>query len=260
MAKLIFIGDVVAESGRSALAGVLPRLQEEHEPDFVVVNGENAAGGMGITPKIADSMFALGVNVITLGNHTYRHREVYPYLDSCKRIVRPANLHQSNPGRGSCVVENNGLRLGVLNVCGTYSLDHAETAFEACDRELPALQREADLVMVDMHAELTSEKVSLGWYLDGKVAMVAGTHTHVPTADARILPQGTAYITDVGMTGSRAGVIGVVKETIIKKLRTGMPARFDSATGDEWLMGVLLETDRSGKATSITQLLLPLAQ
>ncbi len=261
MARLLFIGDVVAEPGRRALAEVLPRLRERYEPDFVVVNGENAAGGMGITPDTANQIFALGADAITLGNHTYRHREVLPYLDENACIVRPANHHRGNPGRGSCVVANEhaDLRLGVLNLCGTYMLDHAETPFDAADRELAALTKRCDLVMVDMHAELTSEKVSMGWYLDGKVTLVAGTHTHVPTADARVLPGGTAYITDVGMTGSRAGVIGVVKETIIARLRTGMPARFDSATGDEWLMGVVVEAGRDGRATEITQVLEPLA-
>ncbi len=261
MARLLFIGDVVSEPGRRALAGVLPRLREQHEPDFVVVNGENIAGGMGITPKTADELFDLGVDAITLGNHTYRHREVLPYLDECRRIVRPANFHRGNPGRGSCVVENEqaGLRLGVLDLTGTFALEHAETPYVAADRELPGLTSQCDLVMVDIHAEMTSEKVAMGWYLDGKVALVAGTHTHVPTADARVLPGGTAYITDVGMTGSRAGVIGVTKEAIINKLRTGMPVRFDSASGDEWVMGVLVEVDRDGKATAITQVLEPLS-
>lgn len=260
VARLLFIGDVVAEPGRRALAGVLPRLREQHSPDFVVVNGENVAGGMGITPKTADQIFELGVDAITLGNHTYRHREVYGYLDECRRIVRPANHHRGNPGRGSCIVESeaSGLRLGVLNLSGTFSLDHAETPYDAADRELPQLTGDCDLVMVDLHAEMTSEKVAMGWYLDGKVTLVAGTHTHVPTADARVLPGGTAYVTDVGMTGSRAGVIGVVKEAIISKLRTGMPTRFDSATGDEHLMGVLVEAGRDGKATSIVQVLEPL--
>lgn len=255
MPKILFIGDVVAEPGRKTLAKLLPLLREEHEPDFVVANGENVAGGMGITPKTADEMFALGVDVITLGNHTYRHREIYPYLDEGKPIIRCANQHASNPGRGSVVVENGALRLGVINLIGQFGLDNDGNPYDKADQLLREI--DADLVLVDFHAELTSEKVTMGWFLDGRVTGVVGTHTHIPTADARVLPGGTAYCTDVGMTGSRAGVIGVVKEAIITKLRTGMPQRFDSATGDEHLMGVLIEADRDGRATAVTQLILP---
>lgn len=259
MARILFIGDVVAEPGRRTLATLLPQLREQHEPDFVVVNGENAAGGMGITPATADEIFALGVDVITLGNHAYRHRDVYPYLDSGKPIVRCANQHQSNPGKGSVIVESANLRLGVINLIGQFGQDNSGNPYDAADSLIRELSGQADLVLVDFHAELTSEKVAMGWHLDGRVTAVVGTHTHIPTADARVLPGGTAYCTDVGMTGSRAGVIGVVKEAIITKLRTGMPQRFDSATGDEHLMGVLIEADRDGRATAITQVIEPLA-
>ncbi|MFY9468877.1 MAG: TIGR00282 family metallophosphoesterase [Solirubrobacterales bacterium] len=255
MPKILFIGDVVAEPGRRALAAVLPRLHEEHEPDFVVVNAENAAGGMGITPKTADEIFATGVDAITLGNHAYRHREIYPYLDGDKPIVRCANQHASNPGRGWTIVENGSLRLGVINLIGMFMLDHDANPFDAADRLIREIKDDCDLILVDFHAELTSEKVAMGWHLDGRVTAVVGTHTHVPTADGRVLPGGTAYCTDVGMTGSRAGVIGVVKEAIITKLRTGLPQRFDSATGDEHLMGVLIEAERDGRATGLTQLI-----
>jgi metallophosphoesterase (TIGR00282 family) len=260
MAKILFIGDVVAEPGRRALTTLLPTLQEQHQPDFVVVNGENVAGGIGITPKTADEIFALGVDAITLGNHSYRHREIFPYLDSDKPIVRPANQHQSLPGRGSVVVESNNLRLGVINLIGQFGQENDGNPFDAADRLVRELNNDCDLLLVDFHAEMTSEKVAMGWHLDGRVTVVVGTHTHVPTADARVLPAGTAYCTDVGMTGSRAGVIGVVKETIIAKLRTGMPGRFDSATGDEHLMGVLVEAGRDGRATGIEQLIIPSAE
>lgn len=260
MSKLLFIGDVVAEPGRRTLKTLLPQLRERHEPDFVVVNGENAAGGMGITPKVADEIFALGVDAITLGNHTWRHREIFPYLDSGQPILRPANQHAGNPGKGVAVVESGGLRLGVINLIGQFGLDNDGNPYDAADRLVSDLARSADLVLVDFHAELTSEKVAMGWHLDGRVTAVVGTHTHVPTADARVLPAGTAYCTDVGMTGSRAGVIGVVKEVIITKLRTGLPGRFDSATGDEHLMGVLVEAAADGRATAITQLIVPLEQ
>lgn len=258
MPKILFIGDVVAEPGRRTLSTLLPKLREQHEPDFVVVNGENAAGGMGITPATADEIFELGVDAITLGNHTYRHREVYGYLDGDKPIVRPGNQHKSNPGRGMVIVESGNLRLAVINLIGQFGQDNDGNPFDAADRYLMEARGDADLVLVDFHADLTSEKVAMGWHLDGRVTAVLGTHTHVPTADARVLPGGTAYCTDVGMTGSRAGVIGVVKEAIITKLRTGMPQRFDSATGDEHLMGVVVEANRDGRATSITQVIEPL--
>lgn len=258
MAKILFIGDVVAEPGRRALATLLPTLKEQHEPDFVVVNGENAAGGMGITPKTADEIFALGVDAITLGNHSYRHREIFPYLDSGKPIIRCANQHKSLPGRGSVIVESDGLRLGVINLIGQFGQDNDGNPFDVADQLVRELTNDCDLLLVDFHAEMTSEKVAMGWHLDGRVTAIVGTHTHIPTADARVLPGGSAYCTDVGMTGSRAGVIGVVKETIIAKLRTGMPGRFDSATGDEHLMGVLIEANREGLATGIEQLIVPL--
>lgn len=259
MPRILFIGDVVAEPGRRALATVLPRLREGHEPDFVVVNGENAAGGMGITPATADEIFDLGVDAITLGNHAYRQREIYPYLDSDRRIVRPANQHPSNPGRGWTIVENGTLRLGVVNLIGQFGMDHEGNPWDCGDRIIREIGDDCDLLLIDMHAEMTSEKVMTGLYFDGRVTAVLGTHTHVPTADARVLPGGTAYCTDVGMTGSRAGVIGVVKEAIFAKLRTGMPQRFDSAKGDEFVMGVLVEAGRDGAATAIDQLIVPAA-
>src|SRR3954451_16222315 len=204
--SILFVGDVVARTGRRALAALLPGLREELAPDFVVINGENAAGGIGITPKEADELFALGADAITLGNHSFRHREVWPYLESERRIVRPYNYLPGQPGRGTTVVERDGTRLGVVNLSGEVHLQAAAPPLVAVDAALREVSH-ADLVLVDMHAEVTSEKVALGWYLDGKVTAVVGTHTHVPPADARVLPGGTAYITDVGMTGARGGVI-----------------------------------------------------
>lgn len=257
MPKIMFIGDVVAEPGRRALATALPRMREEHEPDFIVVNGENAAGGVGITPGTADEIFAAGADAITLGNHSYRHREIYPYLNGDRPIVRPANQHPSNPGRGWTIIEKGSTRLGVVNLIGMYMLDYEGNPFDAADRIVSEIRSNCDLLLVDMHAELTSEKVAMGLHLDGRVTAVLGTHTHVPTADARVLPGGTAYCTDIGMTGSRNGVIGVVKEAIITKMRTGLPQRFDNATGEEFVMGVVVEAGRDGKATAIEQLIVP---
>ena len=249
--RLLFVGDVVGGIGRRTLAALLPQLREELAPDFVVVNGENAAGGLGITPRTADELFAVGVDVLTLGNHTYRHREVYPYLDDTPNIVRPANFLRSQPGHGMCVVERDGVRLGVLNLSGNVHLRAGRNAFAEADAALHILREDADYLLVDMHAEVTSEKVAMGWHLDGRVTAVVGTHTHVPTADDRVLPGGTAYITDVGMTGPRGGVIGVKREQAIESLATMMPVRFETSTEDPWLMGVLISASQPPRADAI---------
>jgi metallophosphoesterase (TIGR00282 family) len=253
--KLLFVGDIVGSPGRHAVESLLPGLKERHEPDFVVVNGENSAGGLGITSKIARALYRIGVDAITLGNHTYRHSEVYDFLDSDDRIVRPANYPKGNPGRGHTIVEKDGMRLAVANLSGTVFLDAARSPFAEVDALLADLKGKADHVLVDFHAEATSEKVAMGWYLDGRVTACVGTHTHVPTADARVLPKGTAYITDVGMTGPRGGVIGVEKELAVKRFLTMMPVKFETATDDPWLNGVLIEAGDDGRATSIEQIL-----
>jgi metallophosphoesterase (TIGR00282 family) len=260
--RILFIGDLVGGLGRRTLLALLPQLREAHAPTFVVVNGENVAGGLGITPKIADELFAAGVDVITLGNHTYHRREIYPYLDANDRILRPANYLATQPGHGSCIVEAGGVRLGVVNLSGNVFLRAGRPAFSEIDSVLGRLEGKTDHILVDMHAEATSEKVALGWYLDGEVTAVVGTHTHVPTADLRVLPKGTAYITDVGMTGPRGGVIGVKREQAIESLRTHMNIRFETSEEDPWLMGVLITCDpaRPHRATAIEQLLVPWEQ
>ena len=255
---ILFVGDVVGGLGRRTLLGLLPGLRRRHAPDFVVVNGENIAGGLGITPKLADELFAAGVDAITLGNHTYQRKEIGPYLDSGKPIVRPANYLRSQPGRGHVVVEHGGVRLGVVNLSGNVFLRAGRVAFLEIDAVLAELEGKVDHVLVDMHAEATSEKVAMGWYLDGRVSAVVGTHTHVPTADARVLPGGTAYITDVGMTGPRGGVIGVKKEQAIESMRTHMSVRFETSEDDPWLMGVLVRcAAQPRRAESIEPVLLP---
>ena len=254
--SILFIGDVVARAGRRTLEALLPLLREELAPTFVVVNGENAAGGIGITPKEAEAFFAAGVDVITLGNHTYRHREVWPYLQERREIIRPANYLPTQPGRGTCVVERAGKSLGVVSLSGNLFMQAGSPALVAVDDALREVQG-ADHVLVDMHAEATSEKVALGWYLDGKVTAVVGTHTHVPTADARVLPGGTAYITDVGMTGARGGVIGVRREQSIAVMRTHMPMRYDASEEDPWLNAVLIRSSAPRRADSIEQILRP---
>jgi len=257
--SILFIGDVVGRTGRRVVRRLLPGLREELEVAFVVANGENAAGGIGITPKEAEELFALGVDVITLGNHTYRHREVWPYLDRQPNILRPANFLRTQPGRGTCVVERDGASLGVVNLSGNLYMQAGSPALVTVDDALREVEG-ADHVLVDMHAEATSEKVALGWYLDGRVTAVVGTHTHVPTADARVLPGGTAYITDVGMTGARGGVIGVRREQSIAVMRTHMPMRYDSSDEDPWINAVLIRCSQRGRADSIEQILRPIPE
>jgi len=255
--KLLFVGDVVGGLGRRTLASVLPGLRERHQPDWVVVNGENSAGGVGITEKTARELFETGADAITLGNHAYRHREVYGFLDREERIVRPANYPKGSPGRGHTVVERDGKRLGVANLSGQLFMEAVRSPFSEANAILSELRGKSDHVLLDMHAEATSEKVALGWYVDGRVTACVGTHTHVPTADARVLAGGTAYITDVGMTGPRGGVIGVKRELAIERFLTLTQVKFETSEEDPWLMGVLIEAGDDGRATSIEQLLVP---
>ena len=257
--KLIFVGDVVAGLGRRTLAALLPGLRERHRPDFVVVNGENAAGGVGITRKTAQELLELGADVITLGNHAYRHREVYEYLDTEPRIVRPANYPKGSPGRGHTVVESDGQRLGVINLSGQVFLSAVRSPFAEADALLAELRGKADAVLLDMHAEATSEKVAMGWHVDGRALACVGTHTHVATADARVLPGGTAYVTDVGMTGPRGGVIGVKREQALERFLTLTQVRFETSDEDPWLNAVVVDGDSHGRAVSIEQVLLPAA-
>jgi len=255
--NILFVGDVVGAAGRRLLLRLLPDLRAQHEATFVVVNGENVAGGVGITPKLADELFDNGVDVITLGNHTYRQRSVYEYLDRRDEILRPANFLKGQPGHGHCVVERDGVRLGVVNLSGNLYLRAGRPAFAEADAALHALRGRVDHVLVDMHAEATSEKVAMGWHLDGRVTAVVGTHTHVPTADGRILPGGTAYITDVGMTGARGGVIGVKREQAVEALVTQMPVRFEPSEVDPWLNAVVIRASSPLRADGIDQLLVP---
>jgi metallophosphoesterase (TIGR00282 family) len=255
-ARILFCGDLVGPAGRRALLRTLPTLRERYDPTFVVVNGENVAGGFGITPKLADDLFAAGVDVITLGNHAYRHREVYAYLDEEPRILRPANYLRGQPGHGHMIATRDGIRLAVISLSGNVFMNAGRSAFAEADTLLFELRGKADHILVDMHAEATSEKVAMGWHLDGRVTAVLGTHTHVPTADARVLPGGTAYVTDVGMTGARGGVLGVKRELAVDALVTQMPVRFAPSDDDPWLNAVLVSASESLRADSIEQLLI----
>jgi len=253
--KVLFIGDVVGGPGRRGLKAAMPGLREQHRPDLVIVNGENSAGGMGITEKTAEALLEAGGDVITTGNHVYRHREAYEFLDRAERVIRPANYPHANPGRGFVVVEAAGMRVAVINLSGAIGLQVARLPFHEVDAILDRV--EADCAIVDFHAEVSSEKVAIGWHLDGRVAAVFGTHTHVPTADARVLPGGTAFISDVGMTGARTSVLGVKPEQALAALMTQMPTRFETATEDVWVMGAVVEVNPQGLADSIEQVMVP---
>ncbi|HEY8465323.1 MAG TPA: TIGR00282 family metallophosphoesterase [Solirubrobacterales bacterium] len=255
--RLLFVGDVVGRPGRAGLARAMPGLRERYAPDLCVVNGENSAGGLGITERTAQELFDMGFSVITLGNHAYRRREAYEYLDSTDRVIRPANFMAGSPGRGHTIVEAAGMRIAVINLIGMVQLQAARSPFAEADALLERLADDADAFVVDFHAEVTSEKVAMGWHLDGRAAAVLGTHTHVPTADVRVLPKGTAFISDVGMTGSRASVLGVRWEQALEGFRTQMPQRFETAEEDVWVNGVVVDVNERGLADSIQQVLEP---
>jgi metallophosphoesterase (TIGR00282 family) len=255
--KVLFVADVVGKPGRAGLARAMPGLRERHAPDLVIVNGENSAGGLGITRKTGEDLFAIGADVITLGNHAYRHRDAYEYLDRTERVIRPANFMAGSPGHGHVIVEAAGVRLCVINLIGQVQLRAARSPFPEADSLVERLGRDADAFFVDFHAEVTSEKIAMGWHLDGRAGAVVGTHTHVPTADARVLPQGTAFISDVGMTGSRASVLGVRWEQALEGFRTQMPVRFTTAEDDVWINAVVVEIGPDGLARSIEQVLEP---
>ncbi|MEP0709790.1 TIGR00282 family metallophosphoesterase [Parvibaculum sp.] len=253
--RLLFMGDIVGRSGRDALVAELPSLRRELELDFVVVNGENAAGGFGITAAICDDVFDAGADVITLGNHSWDQREALVHIEREPRLVRPVNYPSGTPGRGAALIEaQSGARVLVVNALGRVFMEALDCPFEAIDREVSAcpLGEAADAIIVDMHAEATSEKMAMGHHCDGRVSLVVGTHSHVPTADAQILPGGTAYQTDAGMCGDYNSVIGMDKDEPLNRFVTRIPSgRFQPALGPATLCGVFVETDTSGLAQRI---------
>jgi 2',3'-cyclic-nucleotide 2'-phosphodiesterase len=257
--RILFVGDVVGRPGRDAVEGLLPVLRERHEVDVCVVNGENVANGMGITPRLAELLLAAGADAITLGNHTWRRDEIGPYLAASQVVIRPANLQADAPGRGLAVVDaRDGTRVAVINLLGSLFLEPAHSMWELVDALVEEASAAAPVVVVDLHAEATSEKVALAAWLDGRVTAVLGTHTHVQTSDARILPGGTAALTDVGMTGPHDSVIGVVTELAVRRMRTGMPVRFETAAGGVRLEGALVTCDpATGRATAIEPVRVP---
>lgn len=246
MLKLFFIGDIVGRPGRDILAERLPRLRTEHGIDFVIANGENAAAGAGITGPIAKSILESGVDAITLGDHVWDQRGWEHEITEIERVCRPANLPAACPGWDHLIIESRGFRVAVFTVLGrTFMNLKADCPFLTADRMIDQLRAQADAIIVEIHAEATSEKQALGWYLDGRVTAVLGTHTHVPTADCRVLPKGTAFICDVGMTGPYASVLGREISPVVEKFRDGMPRRFEVATEDVRLSGALIEIGAS---------------
>ena len=256
MTRLLFIGDIVGRPGRELVRRGLGALIAHHQIDLVVANVENAAAGFGVTPDIADDLMSYGVHVMTGGNHTWDKKEILPYFDDQPRLLRPANLPSGAPGRGSYVARaDNGVPVGVINVMGRVFMTAIDDPFRVAHEEIERVRDDARLILVDMHAEATSEKVALGWYLDGRATAVVGTHTHVQTADERVLPAGTAYITDVGMTGPHDSVIGVERAAIVQRFLTAMPQRFETATENPRLNAVLITADETtGRATAINRL------
>lgn len=254
--RVLFIGDIMGEPGRRAVARALPRLVASRQIDAVIGNGENVAGGFGITPELAEELFDLGLSAVTTGNHAWDKKEVLEYFPREPRLLRPANYPVGVPGNGSLVIETpGGERMAVLQVMGRAYMPTLDCPFQVAKREVARLKRDTPAVIVDMHAEATSEKMAMGHYLDGEVTAVVGTHTHVQTADEQILPKGTAYLTDIGMTGPLHSVIGVKKELAIEKFLTGMPKRFEVASGASVFCAALIELDaRLGKAVSIERI------
>lgn len=252
--KILILGDIVSNIGCEHIRKILPDLKRKENIDFCIANGENSAAGNGITPFSAQYLFDSGVDIITTGNHVWRRKEIYDFLDERLDIVRPANYYEYNPGRGYSVSDLGRVKIGVINLAGTFSMDAADNPFRMCEKILEKI-KDCKIKIIDFHAEATSEKRAMGFFLDGKVTCVFGTHTHVQTADEQILPHGTAYITDVGMCGVRDSVLGVEKEIIMKKFFDGMPAFFNAANGECMINGIVLDVDvSSGKANEIKRI------
>ncbi|OGW93520.1 MAG: metallophosphoesterase [Omnitrophica bacterium RIFCSPLOWO2_12_FULL_45_13] len=251
--RILFIGDIVGEPGRKAVKELAPKITKREKINFIVANGENAAGGSGVTPALVDELLSYGVDVITSGDHIWKRKEIIDRITQDARILRPANYPREAPGFGSTVVQSKaGVDVGVINIQGRVFMQAIEDPFRIVKSELDRIKNKARVIIVDVHAEATSEKIALGWLLDGLVSAVIGTHTHVQTADEKILPQGTAFLTDAGMTGPFDSVIGRNKEQILTRFMTQMPTRFEMAEGDIQLHGAIIDIDeKTGRANSI---------
>jgi len=258
--RILFIGDIVGKPGRQAVKGLLKEVIASHDIDFTIANGENAAGGMGMTPAIALEILSEGVDVLTSGNHIWAKREIIPFLDEESRLLRPANYPDHVPGRGMGIFHAaNGQKVGVLNLEGRVFMKSLECPFRVGEKGIENLKEGTRIVIVDFHAEATSEKKALGWFFDGKASAVLGTHTHIQTSDEKVLSEGTAYITDVGMTGPNDSVIGIRKQVALDRFLTQIPWKFDVATGEVELQGVMVDVDpQTGKAKEIRRIRLAL--
>lgn len=256
--NLLFIGDVVGSPGRDMVKEYLPKLKEKYRPHVTIINGENAAGGKGITAKIYRQFLEQGAQAVTLGNHAWDNREIFEFIDKAKYLVRPANFPKNTPGQGLIFLKMNDVEVAIINLQGRTFMNPIDCPFQKADELVSIAKERTPFIFVDFHAEVTSEKQALGWYLDGRVSAVVGTHTHVQTADHRILPNGTAYLTDVGMTGPYDGILGVEKEAVLKRFLTNLPVRFEVPSGGRnQLSAVLIDLDRkTGKAKKISPILI----
>ncbi len=253
--RILFLGDIVGRPGRRAVHELLPALKKKYEPRFTIANGENAAGGNGITEEIADDLCSAGVDVLTMGNHVWDNKDIYNFIDSDSRIIRPANYPPDSPGSGYTLARKANCQIGVVNLSGRVFMPPLDCPFRAVDQIIPILKKETPIIIIDFHAEATSEKNALGWYVDGRATAVVGTHTHIQTADERILPRETAYITDVGMTGPRDSILGVRTDLVLDKLIGLRPVRFEVASGPLQLNAVAIDVDElSGKAREILRI------
>lgn len=255
--KILFIGDVVGSPGRNMIKNYTAKLKKQYKPAITIINGENAASGKGITEKIYKGFLDAGAQAVTLGNHTWDNREIFEFIEGAKNLVRPANYPPGVPGQGYTFVKYNDIEVAVINLMGRTFLPAIDCPFQKADELIDIVSERTPFIFVDFHAEATSEKQAMGWYLDGRVSAVVGTHTHVQTSDERILPKGTAYLTDVGMTGPYDGILGVEKEAVLHKFLTNLPVRFEVAEGREQLSAVLIELDsKTGKAKTIKRILI----
>lgn len=255
MLKLLFIGDIIGRPGRRIVKTFLQEMINSETIDLVIANGENSAGGFGINQEVCQELLTSGVDVITMGNHTWDNKAIYQVLERERRVIRPANYPGGTPGEGYYIAETQkGIAVGVINLLGQVFLDPLACPFQTANECIADLKRKTNIIIIDFHAEATSEKMALGWYLDGRVSAVLGTHTHITTADERILPKGTGYITDVGMTGPSNSILGIDPEIVIKKFLTHLPARFEVAGGPIELNGVILEINEIGLTTAIKRI------
>ncbi|WP_408011040.1 TIGR00282 family metallophosphoesterase [Pseudalkalibacillus sp. A8] len=253
--RILFIGDIVGSPGRSMVETYLPKLKSKYQPTLTIINGENAAHGRGITEKITKNLKQWGAHAITMGNHTWDNKEIFNFIDDVPQMVRPANFPEGTPGQGYTFVKINDIEVAVVNLQGRTFMPPLDCPFRKADEILDEVKNRTPFIFVDFHAEATSEKQALAWYLDGRVSAIVGTHTHVQTSDNRVLPGGTAYISDVGMTGPYDGILGMSKEAVLKKFLTNLPVRFEVEIGREQLSGVIIDLDRvTGLAKSIKRI------